>query len=983
MPFCIPPLYTSIINMRVNWLALPTVFAFADAQTGSATTSPIPTIASSLDNAPTFIPTIEDPTAPDSQEVCAGYTASSVKASADGNTITADLTLAGSACNTYGTDIEDLSLLVEYQTKERLHVQILPRYLTPQNTSWFFLPEYISGYPSPENHTTNDLAFNWSNEPSFQFEVSRTSTGEVLFSTYGHIIVYQNQFLELATSMVKDYNVYGLAENTHDFRLGNNYTQTFWAVDAGNTVDYNMYGTHPMYIETRWGNGTTNSSEGANSTSHGVYARNAHAQEWLLRSDNITYRTTGGSFDFYFLSGSKPKDVIVQYQAGIVGKPIMQQYWTFGLNQCRWGYQNWSVLQDVVDNYRKFDIPLETIWTDIDYMSEYRDFTNGAENFPVPAGQAFLGRLHAAGQRYVPIIDANIYVPDPTNSSDAYSVFERGNEMNVFIRDGEDSIYIGAQWPGFSTWPDFTVPQAHDFWSYEVKDWHGRIPFDGLWLDLNEASSYVSGSQGEGRLTLNPSHPPFLLPGDPGDLTLGYPEGFNITNATEAASASAAAASQSSATATSVSTFPAIPYTAPTPGSDRQLNFPPYAINNVLAGHSLYKSSIAPNATHQDAYNTTEYDLHNVFGHMSLNATRNALFSVKPNERPFVIGRSTFAGSGTVAAHWGGDNNSKWGSMYFSIAQALQFMIAGIPMFGVDACGFSGNTDYELCTRWMELAAFYPFYRNHNNINSIAQEPYVWASTATATRTVTNIRYSLLPYIYTLFHKAHSKADTVLNALIWEFPDDGDYIKGVDSQFMLGPSLLITPVLEPIARTVKGVFPGVASGTVWYDWYTLEKVQVAPYENKTLDAPLEHINVHVRGGSILPMQTPGYTTNESRNGTWELLVALDKDGMASGEVYIDDGVSEVQNATKTVTLSYSNSTLAAMVEGAYEDGNALDKLTVAGMTAEPKTMSYKGHECFGSGVVDINFTNGTLVATGLKALAGAAWNDDWQIEFGY
>lgn len=396
--------------MHFAILALPAIFSLVTAQTGTATNSPIPTIASSLDNAPTFVPTIEDPTAPDSQEVCPGYLASNVKQSSDG-TIMADLTLAGAACNTYGTDIEDLTLLVEYQTKERLHVQILPKYIAPQNSSWFFLPEYISGYPGLENHTANDLSFKWTNDPTFQFEVSRSSTGEILFSTYGHVIVYQNQFLELATNMVNDYNVYGLAENTHDFRLGTNYTQTFWAVDAGNTVDRNMYGTHPMYIETRWNNGTNSTDNSTKSASHGVYGRNAHAQEWLLRSDNITYRSTGGSFDFYFLSGSSPKEVISQYQSGIVGKPIMQQYWTFGLNQCRWGYQNWSVLQDVVDNYRNFNIPLETIWTDIDYMSQYRDFTNGNETFPVPEGQAFLAKLHAAGQKYVPIIDANVYVP--------------------------------------------------------------------------------------------------------------------------------------------------------------------------------------------------------------------------------------------------------------------------------------------------------------------------------------------------------------------------------------------------------------------------------------------------------------------------------------------------------------------------------------------------------------------------------------------
>ena len=79
----------------------------------------------------------------------------------------------------------------------------------------------------------------------------------------------------------------------------------------------NIYGTHPMYLETRYNNDS-------DSLSHGVYARNAHGQEWLLRAENVTYRTLGGSFDFYFLSGPTPKQVIAQYQSGIVGLPAMQ-----------------------------------------------------------------------------------------------------------------------------------------------------------------------------------------------------------------------------------------------------------------------------------------------------------------------------------------------------------------------------------------------------------------------------------------------------------------------------------------------------------------------------------------------------------------------------------------------------------------------------------------------------------------------------------
>lgn len=225
-------------------------------------------------------------------------------------------------------------------------------------------------------------------------------------------------------------------------------------------------------------------------------------------------------------------------------------------------------------------------------------------------------------------------------------------------------------------------------------------------------------------------------------------------------------------------------------------------------------------------------------------------------------------------------------------------------MFGVDTCGFNGNTDMELCSRWMQLSAFFPFYRNHNVLAAIPQEPYRWAAVASASRDAMAIRYALLPYIYTLFARAHGRGDVVMRALAWEFPGE-PWLAAADRQFLLGPALLVTPCLEQGATTVGGVFPGTGGdGTVWYDWYNLTAVDgVARGENVTLDAPLGHIPLFVRGGHVLPMQEPGMTTTACRRNPWGLLVALDGEGAASGELYLDDGESLSPNATTWVEVS--------------------------------------------------------------------------------
>ena len=164
-----------------------------------------------------------------------------------------------------------------------------------------------------------------------------------------------------------------------------------------------------------------------------------------------------------------------------------------------------------------------------------------------------------------------------------------------------------------------------------------------------------------------------------------------------------------------------------------------------------------------------------------------------------------------------------------------------------------------------------------------------------------NIRYSLLPYTYTLFYHANVAGETVLRALAWEFADDPQ-LKAVETQFLSGPAILVTPVLTPLVTTVQGVFPGLAQGTRWYDWYTLAQVHAKPGENKTLDAPLVHQPIHIRGGYIIPIQKPSNTTKTSRRNPWTLLVPLDKDGKAQGDLYLDDGASLVQNATKNIQV---------------------------------------------------------------------------------
>ena len=985
----------------------------ATAQSSTATSVAAQfTVPSSADEGVTLIPNIYDPTAKDAQTACPGYTASDLKTSSTG--LTAHLTLAGSACNVYGTDIHDLDLVVEYQTSSRLHVDIRPSHTTSQNQSWYLLStDYVpAASPGSGSMTTSDLTFSWVNSPraGFGFNVTRNSTGDVLFSTTGTKLVFENQFVELVSHQEENYNLYGLGEVIHGLRLGNNFTRTIYAADVGDPIDTNLYGSHPFYLQTKYfevgdDNSTTLVTEPVNATlatnnytssSHAVYLRNAHGMEVLMQPTNVTWRTLGGSLDLYFFSGPTQPEVTQQYLS-VIGLPGLQNYWGFGFHQCRWGYENWTVTEDVVNNYERFGIPLETIWNDIDYMFQYRDFDNDRIRFNYSDGKAFLQRLHDRGQHYVPIVDAAIYVPDPTNATDAYMPFNDGIDTNSFLLNPDGSLYIGAVWPGYTVFPDWLKPSAQAWWKNQMVTYHQNLPVDGIWIDMSEVSSFCVGSCGTGNLSLNPVHPDFKLPGEVGNIIYDYPEGFNLTNSTQAASASSASqaqatpTSESTATAktaasSSMSSSSSTSYlrSTPTPGlNNRNINYPPYVINHVQGNHDLAVHAVSPNATHHNG--VVEYDVHNLYGHQILQATYAALLAAIPGKRPFIIGRSTFAGSGTVAGHWGGDNASKFYYMYFSIPQALSFSLFGIPMFGVDTCGFNGNSDEELCNRWMQLSAFFPFYRNHNVLSAISQEAYVWASVVDATKMAMNVRFQLLPYLYTLFYNAHTRGDTVMRALAWEFPNDPS-LANADRQFFLGPSILVTPVLTQGATTVDGVFPGLVEGTeMYYDWYNKSPIATPSAKNTTIDAPLGHIPVFIRGGSIFATQEMAMTTRAARNTSWSIIVAPGVDGTATGSVYLDDGESLKPNATKVVTLTSSTMSNGTMhlnvaVSGSYAGLNLpLANVTFLGVQSMPESSAVTIN---GQNMGNATYSGGskTLSVTGLgNVLGGKVWSDGWSL----
>jgi alpha-glucosidase len=226
-----------------------------------------------------------------------------------------------------------------------------------------------STFPRPPTSTAapseSDLEFH-STDSAFSFWITRRSTSEVIFDTRNHPFVFSDQLLELTTSIPDKNDVYGPGEIVSSSGFRRNPTKdktTMWNRDAASPTDENMYGSHPFYIS---------SSPGG---SFGVFLLNSHGMDMVTQDRTMKYNVLGGTFDFYFLSGPTPMDVIRQYSE-VVGKPARMPFWAFGFHMCRWG-GDWKTpegVKGVIQKMKDAGVPFETVWSDLDYMDGLRNF---------------------------------------------------------------------------------------------------------------------------------------------------------------------------------------------------------------------------------------------------------------------------------------------------------------------------------------------------------------------------------------------------------------------------------------------------------------------------------------------------------------------------------------------------------------------------------------------------------------------------------
>lgn len=259
-------------------------------------------------------------------------------------------------------------------------------------------------------------------------------------------------------------------------------------------------------------------------------------------------------------------------------------------------------------------------------------------------------------------------------------------------------------------------------------------------------------------------------------------------------------------------------------------------------------------------------------------------------------------------------------------------------MVGADVCGFGDNATETLCARWATLGAFYPFYRNHANLDSIQQEFYIWPTVAEAARNAISVRYRLLDYIYTHLQRQSSVGLPMLNPLFFQYPEDENTF-AIEHQFFYGDNILVSPVTEENSTDVSIYLPN----EIFYDYWTHERIQGTGSYIQLTDIPFTSIPLHIRGGSIIPLRAESAnTTTELRKQDFVLWVAVNASNQATGSLYLDEGDALTQDATSEITFNYDNGEFRMTGTFGYQTDVIIKNITVLG--ANPQGNSSNEYE---------------------------------------
>ncbi len=507
------------------------------------------------------------------------------------------------------------------------------------------------------------------------------------------------------------------------------------------------------------------------------------------RRSLMRVRAQKNDLDVYLITGENEKEIVRRFRH-LIGRSYIPPFWAFGYGQSRWGYKNEADIREVVSEYQKAGIPLDSVYMDIDYMENYKDFTVDAGRFPNLGD--LVSELSRQGVHLVPIIDAGVKIEE------GYEVYEEGVKNNHFCKNAAGEDFVGAVWPGRVHFPDFLNPKARE-WFGEKYSVLTKLGIDGFWNDMNEPAIFYTEDRFADTLTKLE---------ELSTKNVGINEYFAFTGMVAGLNGNA---------------------------GDYEKFY--HNVNGKPVKHS---------------------EVHNLYGMNMTRAAYEALRKLAPHKRTLFFSRSSYIGAHRYGGIWQGDNKSWWSHILQSMQQLPALNMAGFLFVGCDVGGFGSDTTEDLMIRWLQYSLFTPLFRNHSSNGTRRQELYCFENIK-ALGDMIQIRYSLIPYLYSEFLKAVYEDSMMFRPLAFDFPED-KLAASVEDQLFLGDELIIAPIYQQNA-VGRYVYLPEEMMLVRMRRYNDYDTEVLPKGHHYVSSKLSELVFFLRKGRAIPMVAPALNTS--------------------------------------------------------------------------------------------------------------------------
>ncbi|XP_064479969.1 lysosomal alpha-glucosidase-like [Ornithodoros turicata] len=331
---------------------------------------------------------------------------------------------------------------------------------------------------------------------------------------------------------------------------------------------------------------------------------------------------------------------------------------------------------------------------------------------------------------------------------------------------------------------------------------------------------------------------------------------------------------------------------------------------------------------------STYRDLKHVYTFLQARTTIDALSSLQMR-RQGIIAERTFPGQGSATGHWVRRPRHSWWGLNGALGGLLRYSMYAMPLFGTNVCNFDSNTKDphgSLCNSWLSLAMFFPLLRREasTSLDGALSETF-------KNHTVT-LRQFFQPYTYTLLFKSSKYGEIVARPMAFEFSDDLK-ARRLPFQFMWGNALLIVPKMTPRRRRVLRVyFPA----GIWYNWHGADRID-SNGEYMNMAAHKHEPGIYIRSGFIVPGDGGPPERYET---TLHLVIAPDQTDYATGNAYVDDGISLYSIERKDFSyfsFFYMTNTLTGHCMPCRKRQSAvLTRVTLLGVATTPKAATLNG-----------------------------------------